>query len=306
MDAVGRAGRRCGGHGAAPPDPDSGRVCLRRLRGYQLQADRSIRLEHALAAGINLLDVTIDSEKDAMGRLLSDQTLENPICIQTRPEGMCYGYDPANRKMADYRLLHAEVTRITKLLRRKAVDIFNFAFMSDALDDDPDYLRKTADNISRLKDEGLIRYASADTFSGEAVYLKQIRTGAFDSIFINYNIAEPHMRDQVIPAAREAGMAVLGREMFMKAQLFAMAEQAGVADRSAVARMALKWALAEGQLTAVMVGVADIAQLENALSVVGDLELSSQEQDMLERIRSTDLYREGLGKRQSRFRPDPG
>ena len=119
-------------------------------------------VERALSAGITLFDVTIDSEKDAMGRVLADQNPQRPICVQTRPEGMCYRYDPANRKMAD------------------------------------------------------------------------------------------------------------------------------------------------GRLTAAMVGVADIDQLDNATTVAGDLGLSSSEQDMLEQIRATDLYREGLRKRESRFRPEVG
>jgi len=103
----------------------------------------------------------------------------------TRPEGMVYGYDPYNQRMANYDLLKAEVQRCLKLLRRDHLDFLNLGFLKSALEHDPEYLHKMANNVQSLKQEGLIRFACADTFSGESTYLKQIETGCFDAIFIN-------------------------------------------------------------------------------------------------------------------------
>ena len=147
-------------------------------------------VEHALASGINFFDVTIDPEKEALGRNLREVDIPHDIYIQTRPEGMGYGYDPGNRKMADSKLLRAEVERCLGLLQRDTIDILNFPFRQSALDEDPDYLKKISANVAELKDAGLIRFASADNFSGEATYLTQIESGIFDSISIKLQLRQ--------------------------------------------------------------------------------------------------------------------
>jgi aryl-alcohol dehydrogenase-like predicted oxidoreductase len=264
--------------------------------------DRRALVHAALDAGINLFDLTIDSEKEAMGRILSDLPPSEPIYLQTRPEGMVYTYDPANRKMADFSLLKGEVQRILGLIRRETIDILNVAFMRDAVDEDQDYLAKIGDNIRRLKEEGLIRFASADTFSGEGLYLRQYASGHFDTTFINYNICEVQMEDRVIPSAHGAGIGILCREVFMKARLFAMAEEAGYTDRKAVAAMAVKRTLSNERITAAMLGVASPEQLAANLAVVDNLGLTDGEQDMIEAITKTEAYRENLARRREAFR----
>ena len=88
--------------------------------------------------GINLYDVTHDSEKDALGRNFLELPPPYPVYIQTRPEGFVYTYDEHNKKMADYQTLKAEAVRILKLLRRESIDFFNLAFMKSALENDPE------------------------------------------------------------------------------------------------------------------------------------------------------------------------
>jgi len=75
-------------------------------------------LAAAYELGINVFDVTIDSEKEALGRNLREMPPPYEVYVQTRPEGMCYSYDTNNRKMLDYALLRAEVQRGLKLLGR--------------------------------------------------------------------------------------------------------------------------------------------------------------------------------------------
>ena len=244
----------------------------------------------ALDLGINLLDVTIDSEKDAMGRILSDLAPSEEVLIQTRPEGMVYTYDPENRQMAQYDLLEKEVVRICGLLRRDHVDIFNFAFMREALDADSEYLDKIGDNIARLKQKGLIRYASADTFSGESTYLEQYRSGHFDTTFINYNPLDEAMDDEVIPEAARLGLAILTRESFKKGRVFGLAETAGVADQSLVARCILKWILSNTHLASTVIGVASPDQLEENCAVLESPDLNGEELEALETIRTSPAF----------------
>lgn len=247
-------------------------------------------LAAAFANGINLLDTTIDSEKDALGRNLKEIQPPYDIHIQTRPEGMVYTYDPYNQKMAHYDLLKSEVIRGLTLLQRQQLDFLNIAFMSSALTRDPDYLRKMCNNVTRLKNEGLIRFACADTFSGEATYLKEIETGCFDAIYINFNFADACAIHKVLPAAKAKNMAVFAREAFMKGVLFQMGEDVGLVDRNALARAALKWVLTQPEVTAVMVGVETPEQLANNLEVLEDLTLSREDRLIIDRLKKSPTY----------------
>jgi predicted aldo/keto reductase-like oxidoreductase len=241
--------------------------------------------------GINFFDVTQDSEKEALGRNLKELPPPYEIYIQTRPEGMVYTYDPYNKKMAQYALLKAEIQRGLKLLQRDRLDFLNIAFMKSALDHDPEYLEKVKDHIGRLKKEGLIRFASADTFSGENTYLKQIEADCFDAVYINFNFADDGGKRRVLPMAKEKGLAVISREAFMKGELFKMGEEVGLKDRSQLANIALKWNLSHEEMTTVVVGTNNPGHLIRNLEVLKDLKLTDEESAMIEKIRTSSLYK---------------
>ena len=262
--------------------------------GYLFDGFGNAKRRDVLAAafehGINFLDATIDSEKEALGRNLQVVVPPHEVYVQTRPEGMVYGYDPFNAKMARYDLLKAEVERALVLLQRDYIDFYNIAPMATALEHDPDFLKKIADNVGRLKEAGLIRFACADTFSGEAMYLKEIETGAFDAIYINFNFANDCGRREVLPAAAERGMAVFAREAFMKGTLFKMGDEVGLTDRGRLAQLALKWTLSIPEVTVAMMGVDDRAQLECDLAVLGDLTWRDEDEALLTEIKTSPTY----------------
>jgi aryl-alcohol dehydrogenase-like predicted oxidoreductase len=258
-------------------------------------------IERALAAGVNFFDVTIDPEKEALGRNLRQVSLPHDVYIQTRPEGMAYGYDPGNRKMGDAGLLRAEVERCLNLLQRDTIDILNFPFLQSALDGDPDYLSKISDNISALKDADLIRFASADNFSGESTYLSQIESDIFDSISINFSFANASPADKVLPAAAEAGMGVITREVFLKGNLFEMGKEVGETDQSRLARIALKWNLSVPQVTTTLVGARNIDQFENALSLLDTPELTADESTIVSDLLATPTGKSYSESRRSAF-----
>ena len=263
--------------------------------------NRQAIVARALEAGINLFDVTLDSEKEALGRILQKIRPSQPIVIQARPDGLVYAYDPENRGLADYPRLREEVVKVLKLLQRDCVDIFNFGFLQPALDTDPDYFDKIGAGIQQLKREGLIRYASADTFSGQSLYLAQIGSGHFDSVFINYNLREMQVEAEVLPAAARAGLGFIGREVWMKGQFFQMAQAAELTDMDEAARVALKWNLRKPQVTAAMVGVASVGQLDNALSALENLELSAHDEALISKIRATPLCQQQAAQRRASF-----
>ena len=147
------------------------------------------------------------------------------------------------------------------------------------------------ENVARLRDAGLIGRAGCDTFSSEATYLRQIESGHFDSIAINFNFADAGAVENVLPAAAERGMGVVTREAFLKGALFRMGREAGIVDRDALARAALRWNLSHRHVTSVLVGAADASQLRNAASILDDLPLSADDERLLDQLRATDTYR---------------
>jgi predicted aldo/keto reductase-like oxidoreductase len=265
------------------------------------QERRKEVLSLAYQNGINFFDVTQDSEKEALGRDLKELPPPYEIYIQTRPEGMVYTYDPYNAKMAQYGLLRAEVERGLKLLQRDCLDFLNLAFMKSALDHDPEYLEKIKYNIGRLKKEGLIRFACADTFSGEDTYLRQIEAGCFDAVYINFNFADDGGKWRVLPMAKERGLAVISREAFMKGELFKMGEEVGLKDRSQLANIALKWNLSHEEVTTVVVGTNNPGHLIKNLDVLRDLKLTDEEKQIIGKIKTSTLFRTYERRKTSEF-----
>ena len=260
------------------------------FEGFGQEKRRKV-LSIAYQNGINFFDVTQDSEKEALGRNLKEMPPPYEIYIQTRPEGMVYTYDPYNIKMAQYHLLKAEVQRGLKLLQRDSLDFLNIAFMKSALDHDPEYLEKVKHNIEALKREGLIRFACADTFSGEDTYLRQIEAGCFDAVYINFNFADDGGKQKVLPMAKERGLGVISREAFMKGELFKMGMEAGISDRGLLANIALKWNLSHEAVTTVVVGTNNPDHLVRNLQVLEDLELSGKEIEMVENVKKSLPYK---------------
>jgi aryl-alcohol dehydrogenase-like predicted oxidoreductase len=254
----------------------------------------------ALEKGVNFFDVTMDSEKEALGRNLREIRPSTEFFIQTRPEGMGYGYDPANAKMVQFDLLRNELLRALKLLGRERIDFYNIPFNQGALAADPEYLDKIGDHLRRLKQEGLLRYASGDTFSGEEVYLRQLESGHFDSLAMNFSLLDRAALQRVIPLARAKGTAVITREVFAKGALFRMAEAAGIKDKGLVARLGLRWNLNQAGVALVLLGAVDAAMLEENLKVLERLEWNGEDQALLERIQAGEEFRKEL-KSKERF-----
>jgi predicted aldo/keto reductase-like oxidoreductase len=265
------------------------------------QGRRMKILSIAFQNGVNFFDVTQDSEKEALGRNLKEVSPPYEIYIQTRPESMVYTYDQFNKKMADYDLLKAEVQRGLRLLQRECLDFLNIAFMRSALEHDPDYLDKIRTNIWNLKKEGLIRFACADTFSGEYTYLKQIEAECFDAIYINFNFADYRATRKVFPAAKEKGLPVISREAFMKGELFKMGDAVGLKDRSKLAEIGIKWNLSHEAVTTVVVGTSNPDHLRKNLEVLNDLKLNSEDYEIIEKIKSSPLYKSYEQKKKREF-----
>jgi aryl-alcohol dehydrogenase-like predicted oxidoreductase len=220
---------------------------------------RKAILRAAYDIGVNFFDVTLDAEKEALGRNLREMPPPYPVYVQTRPEAMAYSYDPGNRKMTDLALLRSEVQRILKVLQRDRLELLNLGILRTAIDGDPDFVAKLAANVKALQREGLILFAAADTFSGEATYAAMIESGAFATLNVNFNLADHTPERAIFPLAAKLGVRVVVREAYLKGVLFRLGREAGIADDALLARAAMKWLAARPGLNSVIIG-ADTAE----------------------------------------------
>ena len=250
-------------------------------------------LRIAYDAGINFFDLTMDPEKEAFGRNLAETPPPHPIFIQTRPEGMVYNNDPEDTdktKLLDYALLKAEAQRACGMLHRDKIDCYNFGLFPPAVQRQPGYVGKLAENVERLKADGLIDFACVDTLSGEAVSLEMIETGSFDAVFTAFSIVNDAPMKRVIPAAAERGMAIFAREVFIKGRLFTLGEEAGISDRPALARAALRWVLAQDVAAVVVLGVATPEHLTANLAAAEEPDLTAEDTALLDKLRSNPAF----------------
>ncbi|NEU31070.1 aldo/keto reductase [bacterium LRH843] len=258
-------------------------------------------LKSAYGLGINFFDVTMDSEKEALGRNLKQNPPPYEIYVQTRPEGMVYTYDKNNEKMAQLDLLRNEARRILKLIKRETIDFFNIAPMKAAFDNDPDYIDKIGYNLSVLKREGYIRFASADTFSGEEIYLKMINSSHFDVVYLNFNFGDDKALEKVIPLAKEKNIGVIIREAYMKGELFNMAKEAKLENYSQIANAALKWCLSHEAVNSVIHGTGHVSHLTSATNVLSENSLTKEDYGILQKIRETKLFKQFEAKKTAEF-----
>ncbi len=252
-------------------------------------AKRQAVVRAAYDLGINFFDVTIDSEKEALGRHLKAMPPPHEIYIQTRPEGMCYSYDPGNRKMLDGQLLRAEVQRGLKLLGRETLDFLNIGLLAWSIDGDPGYLPTLAGNLQDLKREGLVRWVVADSFSGERLYLAMIESGAFDVLNTDLNVGDACVLDRVVPAARSRGLGVVAREAFLKGELFRIGASIGCDDKALLARVALKFVLVH-EPDSLIVGVDNVEQLLANATTLESPSMTSEEEALLARLRQAPSF----------------
>ncbi|MFZ1183817.1 MAG: aldo/keto reductase [Pseudolabrys sp.] len=246
---------------------------------------RKALVKAAYDAGVNFFDVTHDSEKEALGRNLTEMPPPYPVYVQTRGELMNYSYDPGNQKMTDLGLLRAEVQRILKLMRRERLELLNLGILRDALDDS-NFIAKIAANVKALQKEGLILFAAADTFSGQETYMAMMASGAFATLNINFNVADDYPERKIFPFARKQNMRVVVREAFIKGVLFRLAREAGIGDDGLIARAGMKWLASRPGINSVIMGPDTVEHFRDNLRAFHNTKLDDAENAALEKLRA--------------------
>ena len=96
------------------------------------------------------------------------------------------------------------------------IDVQQFHVWTDAWADDPRWQRAVDD----LKREGLVRAVGISLNRWEpANGLRALRTGLIDSVQVVYNVFDQNPEDELFPACRELGVAVIARVPFDEGSL---------------------------------------------------------------------------------------
>ena len=79
-------------------------------------------------------------------------------------------------------------------------------------------------------------------------------------------------------------MGILGRVLFQKAKVFAIAKEKGYANRAQVAKALIKWAVKDSGVHTIMLGVSSPEQLTENLTALKDLNYDGEESRIIEAL----------------------
>lgn len=130
------------------------------------------------------------------------------------------------------------------------------------------------------KREGFIRYTAISHFENpyHGVLENWIRRGNLDIVQVNYSIFNRGAEERLLPAARDAGVAVFTNMPFEKARLFQVVQGRPVPDfgrefgATSWASFFLKWAMSHPAVTCVLAATSNPAHAaENVAALTGPL-----------------------------------
>lgn len=148
----------------------------------------------------------------------------------------------------------AQIEQSLRLLGRERIDLLQIHNLLDYATHLP--------TLQALRREGRIRYIGATHYAASAHrdLVGKIASGALDFVQVNYSVLEPEAAQQVFPAAKANGVAVLVNRPFAEGELLrrtrgrrlpALASQLGC---TSWAQLALKFILGQPAVTCVIPG----------------------------------------------------
>jgi aryl-alcohol dehydrogenase-like predicted oxidoreductase len=180
-------------------------------------------LQAAVDAGVTFFDTALAYGDGRSERLLGDIVRANPgrrLYTATKiPPLNSRWPQPAGARLDDaYPAEHvrASLERSLANLDLPSVDLIQFHVWEDDWADDERWQRTLDD----LRHEGLVRAAGISVNRWEpANAVRAIRTGAIDAVQVIYNIFDQAPEDELFPACREHGVAVIARVPFDEGSL---------------------------------------------------------------------------------------
>ncbi len=172
-------------------------------------------LQRAVDAGITFFDSAQVYGYGATDGLLGDLLAANPdrgllLASKIPPRNREWPARPGSRIRDAFPPDHirASVEGMLRKLRAPSIDLVQFQVWQDEWADDPGWQRA----VEAMRREGLVRHVGISVNRREpANVLRTLRTGLIDSVQVVYNVFDQAPEDELFPACRELGVAVIAR-----------------------------------------------------------------------------------------------
>jgi diketogulonate reductase-like aldo/keto reductase len=177
----------------------------------------------------------------------------------------------------------ASMERSLAKLQTRRIDLMQVHNLVDA-----------ATHLSTLrawKEQGRVRYLGITHYNSTAYpeVAKLLRTEKVDFVQINYSLGEREAEKEILPLARERGVAVLinrpfgGGDLFSRLREKPLPEWAAEFDCHSWAQFLLKWIIAHPAVTCAIPATGNVRHLEDNLQAgVGRLPDEDQREKMVE------------------------
>ena len=172
-------------------------------------------LQAAVDAGITFFDSALVYGAGHSDELLGQLARANPgrgllLASKVPPKNRQWPARPDDRIRDVFPADHVR-SSVEAILRRLGVptlDLVQFHVWQDAWADDPGWQR----GVDDLRREGLIRHVGISVNRWQpANILRTLRTGLVDAVQVVYNVFDQAAEDELFPACRELGVAVIAR-----------------------------------------------------------------------------------------------
>jgi aryl-alcohol dehydrogenase-like predicted oxidoreductase len=159
---------------------------------------------------------------------------------------------------------------------------------------------RIAEEIGRLRDEGLCRFVGLTGHGGFDVQRRLVSSGGFDQLMVAYGyfpraydstISQPSLavRDLSLAAAHERGMGVVAMKVlgasFLGHRVGDVAPELAAAERRSLIGAAIRWVLQDPRIAVLNIGMSVPEDIDHDVEVLtGDLTLTPEDRGLLARF----------------------
>ena len=235
----------------------------------------------ALELGVTLFDCDFEFEKKLVAHIVADLGIRDEVVLASWVD-----YRPEQCEVVDWVQFRRAFDDLLALLQTDRLDILNWRCGEGFAV--PAFTTAFAHEIAALKAAGKLRAVAFYTGDGsDELICAAAESGACDAVFRGFGLLNPQPRERVLPLVAVRQLGFLGFVPFQKGWLFECAREAGLED---AARLGLKWVLDHEPVSATLVGVSTLAELEANCAAADGIPLSAEERGRLMSLTETEAY----------------
>ncbi len=249
-----------------------------------VQRDREDVVGRAIDLGVNYVDITTPAEATVYGRVL--KSLRERMWVGYSDYILCIR-NPANRTPEK---IMFEIDEGLRRMQADCIDIFRPQALTDGAHTD-DEISVVVETAMKAREQGKIRHLGLSSHNRDfSIHLMEKFPEFEMLIFPLTPMSEPDEMHGVFPTAREKDVGLVTIKPFAGGSVFRTARRqgAGPVDDMEIAALSVRKIIANEYITATVLGMTTIDELENNLTVRSQPRRLSQAEDELLRDRWTE------------------